>query len=67
MQEVNMEYAPADEAWDMGTECFGYSGDFDTLVSLYGDVGIYLSAYETEEPLDYLDAMMQEDAAVAEV
>jgi hypothetical protein len=48
-----------DEVMDAGTECFGDAWDFDTLVSLYGDVGIYLSDYDADRPLDY-DAAIQE-------
>jgi hypothetical protein len=64
MQEVNMEYAPADEAWDMGEYA---EVDAEFFVSVCDLFDMYQPEYSAYQPVDYLDAMIQEDAAVAEV
>jgi hypothetical protein len=51
-----------DEVTDTETDASAY--DFDTLVSLYGDVGIYLSDYE-DRPIVY-DAATQEPSLASQ-
>jgi hypothetical protein len=62
MQEVNMEYAPADEAVDMGEQTVTLSDElFISLCDIFDTLDMYLS--EVDQPLDY--SATQEELAFA--
>ena len=54
-----MECVLADEARDMGGEFAATDAELGVLISLYGDVDIYLSVDDVDSLLDY-DAIAQE-------
>jgi hypothetical protein len=63
MQEVNMEYAPADEAVDMGEQTVTLSDElFISLCDIFDTLDIYLSE-TSDQPLDY--SAVQEELAFA--